>query len=235
MMELRVSDKPVAATGQAWRWLLLCVYVAILVGLAMLWRDPSMRHWVDPQSLSRLGRELAASPMGLLAVLVGYVVAVMLGMPILVLTSVGALVFPPWPGMAYAMSGMLLGALVTYAIGRFTGAQTMDRWTKGRLSLISRHLHSRGLVTVIVVRALPLAPFVMVNMVAGALRVRMRDYLLGSFIGLLPATIGIFLLMDRLAAVWRSPDIKSYAALAGCAVALILFSVWMRKKLRRAG
>jgi uncharacterized membrane protein YdjX (TVP38/TMEM64 family) len=84
------------------------------------------------------------------------------------------------------------------------------------------------------VRVLPLAPFVMVNMVLGALRVRLRDFLLGSFIGLLPATIGIFLLMDRLQAVWRSPDLKSYAALAGCVVALVLLSVWMRKKLRRA-
>lgn len=231
-----MSDKPVTApSGQAWRWLLLAIYVAILVGLAMLWRDPTMRHWVEPESLSQLGKNLAASPMGVLAVLGGYVVAVLMGMPIVVLTSVGALVFPPWPGMVYAMSGMLLGALVTYGIGRFTGAQTMDRWTKGRLSLLSQHLHRRGLVTVIVVRVLPLAPFVMVNMVAGALRVRLRDFMLGSFIGLLPATIGIFLLMDRIVAVWRSPDIKSYAALAGCVVALILLSVWMRKKLRRAG
>lgn len=229
-----MSDKPVAAAGQAWRWLLLAVYVAILVGLAMLWRDPSMHHWIEPESLSRLGKELADSPLGVLAVMGGYVVAVLVGMPIVVLTTVGALVFPPWPGMAYTMCGMLLGALVTFGIGRFTGAQTMDRWTKGRLSLVAKHLHRRGLVTVIIVRVLPLAPFVMVNMVMGALRVRLRDFLLGSFIGLLPATIGIFLLMDRLQAVWRSPDITSYAALAGCVIGLVLLSVWMRKKLRRA-
>ena len=233
-MEIGVSDKPVAAAGQAWRWALLGVYVAILVGLAMLWRDPEMHHWVEPESLSRLGQELADSPLGVLAVLGGYVVAVLLGMPVLVLTTVGALIFPPWPGMAYTMCGMLLGALVTFGIGRFTGAQTMDRWTKGRLSLISKHLHRRGLVTVIVVRVLPLAPFVMVNMVLGALRVRLRDFLMGSFIGLLPATLGVFLLMDRLQAVWRSPDLGSYAALGGVVVALVLLSVWMRKRLRRA-
>lgn len=232
-MEIGVSDKPVAAAGQAWRWLLLGVYVAILVGLAMLWRDPEMRQWIELDSLGRLGKQLASSPLGVLAVLGGYVVAVLMGMPIVVLTSVGALVFPPWPGMAYTMCGMLLGALVTYGIGRFTGAQTMDRWTKGRLSLVSRHMHRRGLVTVIIVRVLPLAPFVMVNMVMGALRVRLRDFMLGSFIGLLPATIGIFLLMDRLTAVWRSPDLTSYAALGLCVVAFIGLSLWMRKKARR--
>lgn len=228
-----MNEKPGPAPGQAWRWLLLCVYVAILVGLALLWRDPGMHHWIEPESLSRLGRELAASPLGVLAVMGGYVVAVMLGMPILVLTSVGALVFPPWPGMLYTMGGMLLGALVTYGIGRFTGARTMERWTRGRLSVIARHMDRRGLLTVIIVRVLPLAPFVMVNMVLGSLRVRLRDFMLGSFIGLLPATIGIFLLMDRLQAVWRSPDLKSYAALGGCVIALVLLSVWMRRKLRR--
>ncbi|MFT3858052.1 MAG: VTT domain-containing protein [Aquabacterium sp.] len=229
-----MSEKPQAARGQAWRWLLLAAYVAILIGLAVAWRDPSLRHWVQPESLSRLGRELASSPLGFFAVLAGYVVAVLIGMPILVLTSVGALVFPPWPGMAYAMSGMLLGALVTYGIGRWTGAQTMDRWTKGRLSLIQKHLHRRGLLTVIVVRVLPLAPFVMVNLVLGAMRVKLRDFLLGSFIGLLPATIGLFLLMDRLTAVWRSPSTSTFAALAGCVLLLIVVFWWLRKRLAKA-
>ncbi|MGC4059485.1 MAG: VTT domain-containing protein [Aquabacterium sp.] len=229
-----MSDKPVAAArNQAWRWLLLCLYVAILVGLGIAWREPGMRHWLDPRSLSKMGVQLLATPLGPLAVIGGYVVAVMLGMPVLVLTSVGALIFAPWPGMAYALAGMLAGALVTYGIGRYTGAQTMDRWTKGRLSLLSRHLHRRGLVTVIIVRVLPLAPFIMVNMVAGALRVRMRDYVLGTCLGLLPATIAIFLLMDRITAVWRSPSLNSYAALAACVLALIVVFWWTKRKLGR--
>ena len=231
MMERGVSEKPVAAKGQAWRWMLLCVYVAILIGLGVAWREPSMRHWLDPQSLSQMGAQLLATPMGPLAVMAGYVLAVMLGMPVLVLTSVGALIFPPWPGMAYVLAGMVAGALVTYGIGRYTGAQTMDRWTKGRLATLSKHLHRRGLITVIAVRVLPLAPFIMVNMVAGALRVRLRDYLLGTSIGLMPATISIFLLMDRLTAAWRSPGANSYAALAACVLLLIVVFLWTRKKL----
>jgi len=231
MMESGVSEKPGAAKGQAWRWMLLCVYVAMLVGLGVAWREPSMRHWLDPQSLSQMGAQLLATPLGPLAVMAGYVLAVMLGMPVLVLTSVGALIFAPWPGMAYALAGMVAGALVTYAIGRFTGAHTMDRWTKGRLALLSRHLQRRGLITVIAVRVLPLAPFIMVNMVAGALRVRLRDYLLGTCIGLMPATISIFLLMDRLTAAWRSPGASSYAALAACVLLLIVVFWWTRKKL----
>lgn len=233
LMESFVSEKPVAARGQVWRWVLLAVYLSILVGLAVLLHRPDMRYWLDPQALSEMGRQLLALPIGPLAVIGGYVVAVMLGMPVLVLITVGALIFTPWPGMLYALIGMVAGATVTYGIGRYTGAQTMDRWTKGRLALLSAHLQRRGLVTVILVRVMPVAPFIMVNMVAGALRVRLRDYVLGTFMGLTPGTIMISLFMERLAAAWRDPGASSYAALAACVLVLIVVFLWMRRKLRR--
>lgn len=229
-----MSEKPVAAGRQVWRWMLLAVYLSILIGLAVLLRRPDMRHWLDPQSLSEMGRQLLALPLGPLAVIAGYVGAVLLGMPVIILITVGALIFTPWPGMLYALIGMVAGATVTYAIGRYTGAQTMDRWTKGRLALLSRHLHRRGLLTVILVRAMPVAPFIMVNMVAGALRVRLRDYVLGTFFGLMPGTIMISLFMDRLTEAWRDPGASSYAALAACVLVLIVAFWWMRRKLRQA-
>ncbi len=232
--EFVVSDKPVAAAGLAWRWLVLAVYVSILIGLALLWRQPDMRHWLDPQSLGEQGRQLLATPLGPLAVLGGYVLAVLLGVPVLVLITVGALVFTPWPGMAYALLGMVAGATVTYGIGRYTGAQTMDRWTKGRLGLLSRHLQRRGLLTMMAVRVMPVAPFIMVNMVAGALRVRLRDYVLGTFFGLLPGTVLISLFMDRLAEAWRAPSASSYVALAACVLVLGVVFWWVRKRLLRA-
>lgn len=234
LMESFVSEKPVAARGQVWRWVLLAVYLSILVGLAVLLRRPDMRHWLDPQALSEMGRQLLTLPIGPLAVIAGYVVAVLMGMPVLVLITVGVLIFTPWPGMLYALIGMVSGATVTYGIGRYTGAQTMDRWTKGRLALLSSHLHRRGLLTVILVRALPVAPFLVVNMVAGALRVRLLDYVLGTFIGLIPGTIVISLFMDRLIEAWRNPGASSYAALAACVLVMIVVFLWVRRKLRRA-
>ncbi len=223
--------KPVGAKGQWWRWLVLAIYVAVLVALALVLREPDMRHWLDPQALSEKGRLLLAMPLGPLAVMGGYVLAVLLGMPVIVLIIVGALIFSPWPGMAYALCGMVMGATVTYGIGRFTGAQTMDRWTKGRLSLVARHLQNRGLLTVMAVRMLPVAPFIMVNMLAGALRVRLRDYVLGTFLGLLPGTVLISFFMDRLSAAWQSPSASSYAALAGCVALVIGVFWWVRKRL----
>jgi uncharacterized membrane protein YdjX (TVP38/TMEM64 family) len=229
-MEFRVSDKPVGARGQTWRWLVLAVYSVVLIGLAVVWREPSMRHWLDPQSLSEMGRALLATPLGPVAVMGGYVLAVMLGMPVLVLITVGALIFTPWPGMFYALCGMVLGSVVTYGIGRYTGAQTVDRWTKGRLALFSEHVRQRGLLTVIMVRVMPVAPFIVVNMALGALRVPLRDYVLGSFLGLMPGTIVISLFMGQLTQAWQSPGMGRYAIMGGVALLLGTGFWWLRKR-----
>jgi len=222
---------PVASRWQAWRWLVLGLYLAMLVSLAVIWREPGMRHWLDPQSLSAFGKALLASPLGLLAVLCGYVMAVSVGMPVLLLAAVGALIFPPWPGILWCLCGMVAGAVATYAIGRYTGAATVDRWTAGRLAPLARHLQHRGLLTMILVRVLPVAPFIMVNIAAGALRVRLRDYVLGSFIGLLPANLMFFLFMDVLTQAWRAPGLSSYVSLAALVLVVGSLFWWLRKKL----
>lgn len=232
-MEHGVSDKPVAARGLRWRWMVLAVYLAVLVGLAVLSRQPDMKRWFDPQTLGEMGRQLLATPLGPLAVIGGYVLAVMMGLPVLVLVTMGALIFPPWPGVFYILVGMLAGALVTYGIGRFTGAQTMDRWTQGRLALLASHLQRRGLSTVILVRAMPVAPFIVANMVAGALRVRLRDYVLGTVIGQAPLTVGITLFMDRLTAAWRAPSPTSYALLIAFVLLLAVVFWWMHRRFKQ--
>lgn len=82
------------------RWLLIGLYLALIVGVMLAWRDPDWRPYLEPQALARLGRDLLDMPMGPVLVLLGYVVAVLLAVPVAALITVGALVFGPWPGMA---------------------------------------------------------------------------------------------------------------------------------------
>lgn len=228
--EMVVRESAVGAPRPWGRWVVLAVYVTVLLGLAVAWREPALRHWVDPRALSEVGRVLLASPLGPVAVIGGYVLAVAVGMPVLLLVTVGTLLFQPWPGMAYALLGMVSGALVTYGVGRFTGAQTMDALIEGRLRPVARQLQQRGLLTVIAVRVLPVAPFVMINMLAGALRVRLRDYVLGTFLGLLPGTVLISLFLDQLRAAWQQPGLASYLGVAACVAAMLALTVWMRRR-----
>ncbi|MFZ5529215.1 MAG: TVP38/TMEM64 family protein [Pseudomonadota bacterium] len=215
------------------RWLLIGLYLALIVAVMLAWRDPQWRPYLEPQALARMGRDLLDMPMGPVLVLAGYVLAVLLAVPVAALITVGALVFGPWPGMAYALVGMVAGATATYGLGRLAGAQWVDSFAPdGRLHAVVGAIKRRGLWAVIVIRAVPLAPFIVVNMTAGAFRVRLRDYVLGTFLGLAPGTIVISLFMDRLTAALASPDAGTYTALAAVVVGGV-FLLWLVRRLLR--
>jgi uncharacterized membrane protein YdjX (TVP38/TMEM64 family) len=215
------------------RWLLIGLYLALIVAVMLAWRDPQWRPHLEPQALARMGRDLLDMPMGPVLVLAGYVLAVLLAVPVAALITVGALVFGPWPGMAYALVGMVAGATATYGLGRLAGAQWVDSFAPdGRLHAVVGAIKRRGLWAVIVIRAVPLAPFIVVNMTAGAFRVRLRDYVLGTFLGLAPGTIVISLFMDRLTAALASPDAGTYTALAAVVVGGV-FLLWLVRRLLR--
>ncbi len=214
---------------------MLSAYVLGLVGVSMLARDPAWAHWLDPQWLSQQGHALLALPLGPIAVVAGYVLLVLMAVPVLALIVVGATVFGPWPGMAYSLVGMVTGATVAFAFGRFTGAQGMDRLTQGRLGLLSRHLHQRGLLTMALVRFMPVAPFMVVNLAAGALRVKPSDFVLGSALGLLPGTVLISLFTDRLLSAWQAPSVPMSAWLSLLAIVLLAGGGWWWKRSQRRG
>lgn len=218
-----------------WRLALLSAYVLALVGLAVVARDPAWAHWFDPHWLSQQGRALLALPLGPVAVVAGYVLLVLMAVPVLALIVVGATVFGPWPGMAYSLVGMVTGATLAFAFGRLMGAQGMDRLTQGRLGLLSRHLHRRGLLTVALVRFMPVAPFMVVNLAAGALRVKPRDFVLGSALGLLPGTVLISLFTDRLLSAWQASSVPMSVWLSLLAILLLVAGGWWWKRSQRRG
>lgn len=218
-----------------WPWgrlALLLLYLAVLGLVWMAWRDPAWRVLLSPVMLAEFGRQVLAWPLGPVWVLLAYVVAVALAMPVLALITLGVLIFGPWPGMAYALAGMVAGATVTYGLGRLTGAQVLDRLLKGRLQLMSTHLHRRGLWAIVLLRALPVAPFIVVNLGAGALRVRLRDYVLGTFLGLLPGTVLISLFMRQVRQAVRTATPGAWLALAGGVLLVAGALWWLNRQLR---
>ena len=215
---------------KALRWLVLGLYLALVGGVAWAWRDPQWRPYLEPQALAQWGRSLLDLPLGPLLVLGAYVLAVLMAMPVALLITVGALVFGPWPGMAYALSGMVSGAVVTYGIGWFVGGQAVDGWSStGRVHALAQALKRRGLWAIILIRVVPVAPFVMVNMAAGAIRVPLSHYVLGTFLGLAPGTIMISLFTDRLTQALQAPSLQTVGLLVLSVVLLVLTGLGIKR------
>jgi uncharacterized membrane protein YdjX (TVP38/TMEM64 family) len=216
---------------KAVRWLVLCLYLALIGAVSWAWRDPQWRASLEPHALAQWGRSLLNLPMGPLLILFGYVLAVLMAVPVAVMITVGSLVFGPWPGMAYALSGMVSGAVVTYGMGRFVGAHAVDSWsnTGGRMHALAQGLKRRGLWAIVLIRLVPVAPFVVVNMASGAIRVPFKHYVMGTFLGLMPGTIMISLFTDRLAQAWQSPSAATLGWLAFTVALLVAMAVGLKR------
>ncbi|MCA1769504.1 MAG: VTT domain-containing protein, partial [Halomonas sp.] len=99
---------------------------------------------------------------------------------------------------------------------------------------MSRYLSRRGIRTMTVINLLPLAPFTLTNMMAGAFHLRFRDYMIGSTLGIVPGLAVVTLLGSQLGALVTATDREDVLwSLAGLAAGGILLVALRRYTARR--
>ena len=171
--------------------------------------------------------------LGLVAALLAFPLSSLLFVPInLVIAGTGA-IFGPLPGLPYALAGSLLAAAVDFAIGRSLGRDWVRQLATRRITAFNRRLNRHGLVAMTVLRLFPVAPFTLVNLIAGASEIRARDFMLGSLIGMSPGIILMTLFGDRLGAWLREPDAGNLAVVIAIAAAAVALTWALRRWSRR--
>jgi uncharacterized membrane protein YdjX (TVP38/TMEM64 family) len=172
--------------------------LAALVGLVVVWRFTPLSALLDRRHLADLGRALAASPRAAWLVLGVYVGLGLLFFPMTPLLAATALVFEPWRALGLGLAGALTSAAVGYAMGRIVG-RYRPRWVEGqRFAPLRARLRRRGILTMAVSRLVPAGNFTLANMLAGAIGIPLRDFMLGNAIGILPGLLALTLLSEQL-------------------------------------
>lgn len=223
---------PEATRPAANRMVRIAVLVVVLGGLAAAWRWTPLRGWLDLEFLVGLADRLnAIAPFTPLAVVGAYVIAGLVVMPVTVLIAVTGIVFGPVAGAFYALAGAVASALVTYTIGRRLGRDTVRRLAGARLNRLSKQLARRGIIAITAVRLLPLAPFTIVNVVAGASHISLRDFLIGTAIGMSPGILATVVFVDRILEAMRNPGAATFVSLAVVVAILVTLAIVMRRRL----
>lgn len=199
--------------------------------LAVAWRWTPLREYVNLESLIGLARGLESLPFTPVAVVASYVVAGLLIIPVMLLIAVTGIVFGPVLGTVYAIAGTMLSAVVTYGIGSWLGRDTVRRLVGPRINRLSKRIAKRGILAMMVVRTLPVAPFTVVNVVAGASHIRFRDYLIGTLLGMLPGIAITVTFVHHLAEAVRNPSMGTVTVLAVVAGLLIGFAILLQRVL----
>ena len=93
-------------------------------------------------------------------------------------------------GMALSFGASMLSAVVGFALARALGREAVAALTGPRLDRAEDVLRHQGTAAVVVARLTPVLPFTIVNYGAGVSAVSLRDYLVGTAIGVVPGTVG---------------------------------------------
>lgn len=217
------------------RWLVtLAALLGTFLALAAAWRLTPMGDWLRADAVARWVGGLGAAWPAPLLVLAGYLVGGLVAVPVSVLVVVTVLALGPVQGFPWSMAGIALSAAATYGLGALAGRDPVRRLAGRRLNALSRRLARRGLLTVVAVRLVPVAPFPVVNLVAGASHIRFRDFALGTLLGTAPGTAALTLFADRVAAAVREPGpgtlVVLAAVTAAIAVGAVLLHRWPRRR-----
>jgi len=212
------------------RWLKWAGLAALWLGLAALWHFTPLGGLLQESTLAAWAAKLRGTGLAPLAVVGVYLAGGLTMVPVALLTGACGLVFGPWWGAGYAMLGGMGSAMLLYLVGRLAGRSRVHQWSGGRLGRLGQRLADHSLTTMILARVLPVAPFTVVNLAAGATRVRLSPYVWGSFWGMLPNTLAITVFADRLHRIWREPHWEDLAVAAAALAALILVS-WAGERL----
>ncbi len=154
-----------------------------------------------------------------------YVGLALIPVPKAVLTAAGGALFGLWAGAGLALAAALVGAVVAFGLGRLLGRDAVDRLIQGRLAQVDALLADHGLSAVLIVRLVPLVPFIAINYASGLTGVRFRHYVLGSAIGMVPGTLAY----AALGAYGTNP--WGLAAAGSALIVLVLGGSWWARHL----
>jgi uncharacterized membrane protein YdjX (TVP38/TMEM64 family) len=175
----------------------------------------------------------AQGPWALPAAVAAFAVLAFLGVPQFVLIAAAAAAFGPLQGGVYSWIGTMVSALIGFALGRLGGGRLLPAEGEGALGRFMALTARNGLLASLVIRLVPFAPFVVVNIAAGVTAVRLADFAVGTGIGILPKIVLTVLAGTSLAralagGAWAGVvALMALAALAWAGVTLAA-QRWMR-------
>jgi pyruvate/2-oxoglutarate dehydrogenase complex dihydrolipoamide dehydrogenase (E3) component/uncharacterized membrane protein YdjX (TVP38/TMEM64 family) len=179
-----MSDARSGAGARRARIAIALAALAILVTAGALL---PVRTWM----LSLVAWIRAAGAAGVAVYAAGYIAATVTLLPGSLLTLGAGFAYGPLVGTLIVSPVSVVAATLSFLLGRTVARGWVERKLEHnpRLGAIDRAVGENGLKTVILLRMSPLLPFNLLNYALSLTRVRFRDYVLGSFVGMLPWTV----------------------------------------------
>jgi len=202
---------------------------SFLVVLIILLVSLSNAQWFSNTTLISFLEGAREMPASFLVVCSLYLIGGLTFFPMTILSLATTAVFGALRGTIYAMVGALLSAALLFGVGHYLGLSNIRKYFGERIRKATMKLKNKGVFGVAMIRLTPIAPYSLVNLAAGIVSIKFVDFMLGSFMGLLPGLIAKGLVGDSLMQVFIKPNIEGVAYLISGLVVWILLVVFAKR------
>ena len=182
---MEIEEKGIKRTG----WIKPAVILIVLAGVYLVFRFTSLSvKDFTPENVKNF--ILQFGPLAPIVFIVIYTLrAVILVIPVGIMSLAGGLAFGKWFGTVYILVGATAGSCLSFLIARYLGRGIIEKlgvMKKGKLKMFEEGVEKSGLKVILFLRIIPLFQYDAVNFGAGFSKMKLRDYAVGSFIGMAP-------------------------------------------------
>jgi uncharacterized membrane protein YdjX (TVP38/TMEM64 family) len=222
------SQRTATGKGPLIKALALLVFI---VAAVVIVRFTPVKGYLTREALGQV-LESAGFWAPLLFILV-YIAGICLFVPGTLLTTLGAAIFGAYWGFLYVWVGAMIGASAAFWIGRTLGREFAASLIGDRLKKYDEAIERNGFATVLYLRLIYF-PFTPMNFGMGLTRVRFRDYLFGTGLGIIVGTFIFTFFVGTVRDVWASGNWGELLSLKVLfSVALFVFSFFIPKIIKK--
>lgn len=207
------------------------IFLAFVVAAITVVRFTPVRNYLTVEMLSVFLKNAGLwAPAAYIAL---YAIGVCLFLPGTLLTGLGAAIFGPYWGFVYVWIAAMLGSSAAFFIGRTLAREFATSLVGDRLKKYDDAIERNGFATVLYLR-LVYFPFTPMNFGMGITKVRFKDYVLGTGLGILVGTFIFTFFIGTLRDVVMSGNYSDLISLkVFFSIALFIFSFFIPKIIKK--
>jgi len=214
--------------GRGPAWGKIIAFLVFCIALAAAWRYTPLSELVTAQKIFEWARAVRQVPWAPVIVILAYIPTAFLMFPRPLLTLLTVVAFGPWLGFSYSMVGIVVSALATYYAGRVMKKETVRRLAGRYYDAASKALRRHGLMAMTAMRIVPAAPFAVEGILAGAMRVKVWHFTVGTALGVLPGVLATSVFGQQITAALEDGGINWW--IVGGVILAFAGMIWFFKR-----
>lgn len=176
----------------------------------------------------------ADGPWALPAAVAAFAGLAFLGVPQFMLIAAAVVAFGATTGFAYSWIGTMVSSLVGFYLGRIGGGRALRTFSSPGVGRFMDLVGRNGFFASLIVRLVPSAPFIVVNMAAGVTPMRAVDFALGTGLGIVPKIALTAFASNSLTRLLRGQGGAGHVVALTATVVIWLSIGWMASKWLKA-